>query len=115
MTENSNVRMANNAELKMVVKALGDAANLVSELVKGFSFSEISEGYALSQEVKEIMKNPTILLPEWEKLDDEARNDLKAYAAANVKIPANMSVEGYLEKVLASAIALSAVVAPWLA
>lgn len=109
-----DVRMANNAELKLVLKMAGDTAVLVSDVMKGLSLAELSEGYAVVQDVQPLLKDASLLLPEWEKLDDAARADLVAYAQANLKIPANLSVEAYVQKALASAIALSAVVAPWL-
>lgn len=109
-----NLRMANNAELKNVVKAIADAASLGGEVSKGFSFDEIAKGYALSQEAKQVFNEKAILLPEWEGMDDEARADLVAFANANVKIPESMDAEKYVKLILASAVALSAVVAPWL-
>lgn len=109
-----DLRAANNAELKAVVKMAGDAASLISELAKGFSFDEITKGYALSQEIQPLLKEASVFIPEWEKLDDAARADLVQYVKDNLKVPANVAVEAYAQKVLASAIALSAVVAPWL-
>lgn len=112
MSEKPSLRMTNNAELKHIVKGLGDLAAIVAD---GITVSDIWAGYKVSAELEEVLKNKALLFPEWTKLDDEARADLVKYAQENVKIPANMKVEDYLEKILASAIALSAVVAPWLA
>lgn len=109
-----DARTANTDELKALIKALGDTAHLVAEVSKGFSFSEIADGYALSQEAQALFKQANLLLPTWEQMDDAARADLVAFANANIKLPENVQVEGYVKKVLASAIALSAVVAPWL-
>lgn len=111
----SDLRMANDAELKLAVKFISDSALFMSDVSKGFSLSELSEGYAATEDAIALFSSAKILFPEWTSMDDTARADLVAFAQANVKVPANVSIEAYVQKALASAIALSAVVAPWVA
>ena len=105
------MRMANDAELKDVVKAIGDSAMLISDAVHGFKFSEISEFVGVIGDIRLLLKDGPVLFPEFKALDEAARADLVAYVVANVKFPASQPVEDFLDKALLVAISVSALFA----
>jgi hypothetical protein len=97
-------RIANDQELKDLVKTISDSEALVSELTQGFSFSELSSLVALAGDLPMLSSDGPLLVPEWEALDDAARNDLVQYVQATCKYPSNIAIESYVQKVLSAAV-----------
>jgi hypothetical protein len=100
-------RMANDAELKEVIKAIADSELLVSEVVSGFSFSEITQLISVLFDLPPIVQNGAIEWPEFKDLDDAARADLIAYVQAECKFPDSVSAEQWVQKVLQAIILVS--------
>ena len=99
--------MATDKELKDLVKTIADTEVLVSDLTGGFSFREIADFIALMGDVPIISPDGPLLFPEWEDLDDAARNDLVQFVQATCKYPANMTIESYVQKILSAAVLAS--------
>lgn len=104
-----NVRMANDVELKLIVKVIADGLLLGSQLTKGLSIEEVNTLVASAKDVGALLAMPIgMVIPEFLALDEAARADLIAYVGENVKFPANVIVEAVVQKALDVAIAISA-------
>lgn len=107
--------MANDAELKEVLKAIADTELLISQVVSsGFTFSEIGQLITVAQDFPPVIRDGSVMLPEWISLDDDARTDLMNFIGQNEKFPANVTIEQYTQKLLTAAILLSKIVALFL-
>lgn len=99
--------------LQSVLKGVGDALALFSDVSKGFSLGEIGEVIAVGKDVQAVLASAANVVPEWESLDDTSRAQLVAFISSNVKFPANTTAELYAQKVLKVAVSLSAVFKAW--
>jgi hypothetical protein len=102
-------RMANDTELKALVKAIGDTEVLVSEIVGGFTFAELTQLVAVATDLPSIVSSASLDFPEWSALDSASQADLVAYVQANCKYPSNMNIEVWVQKVLNAIILLSSI------
>lgn len=100
-------------KLQLVIKAIGDASRLFSDVSHGFSLSEISEVLALAADAKMILAEAGQVIPEWEALDDSSRKALSDFVTVNVKFPVSVSAEAYVQKVLKAVISMSAIFQVW--
>lgn len=105
----SDKRLVNDSELKDVVKAIGDTELLISEITQGFSFAEVGQLVAVAQDLPKVLKDASVLFPEFSALDDDARADLIAFVQVNCKFPSNLTIEAWVQKVLQAAILLSSI------
>lgn len=97
--------------LKDLIKGVGDAGLLLSDLTKGFKLSEIGEGLQVGQDLQALLTEAPALLAQYKALDDTARADLVAAVAQDISFPANVTVQTWIERVLDFGIALSALLA----
>lgn len=105
----SNVRVANSDELKKIIHGIGDACHVISDVSGGLTFSELPEVLTLVSEVKDVLRDGGLAIPEWESLDDAGRAELEAFAVSEIQLPLNVTAQQYVQKVLKAAVALSAV------
>ena len=105
----NSVQLANQDQLKKLIGAIGNATRLVSDLSDGVSFSEIPKLLGLVSDAKEVISDINLTIPNWESLNDADRQELQEYAKQVVSFPQSAKVEVIVEKVLAAAIAMSAV------
>ena len=93
--------------LKDLVKSVSDLCALISDSTTGFSLKEITDVVALGEDVQVAVADAPSYLAQYKGLDDVARADVDQAIAAEVKFPANLSVQSYVQKVLEGAVALS--------
>lgn len=105
--DNSPKRMADDAEIKEVLKAIGDGELLASEASQGFSFSEIVGLIKVGLDLPPVVRDISVMWPEFKALDDAARADLVSYVQANCAFPANANVNDWVQKALEGVIWLS--------
>lgn len=103
----SEKKLASTQEIQEVIKAIADTELLVSEITVGFSFSEITQLVAVIDDVPKVIADASLVIPQWEGLDDAGRAELVAYVQQNCKYPTNVTVEGFTQKVLEAAVLLS--------
>ena len=97
------------AQLKGVVKAIGSLTDVISDLSDGISFSEISKILGTVGDIRMILGDIALTIPNWESLTDADRGELQSYAVTVIEFEANVKVEEAVEKIVKAAIALSAV------
>ena len=102
-------KAATDQDLKDVVKAIADSELLVSELTGGFSFAEVGAIVKVAGDLPAVLKDGSVLFPEYASLTTEQQADLVAYVQANCKFPANIVIESYVQKVLQAAILISSI------
>jgi len=104
-----NKRMANDAELKQLIDLIGGVAMLANDVVSKSYFSAFGDLLRVGNEASAVLKDGSVLVPEWTQLDDAARTDLEAYIAANVQFPASVTVQMVGDAILTAAVELSKV------
>ena len=103
--------MAPDDAIKAGLKVIADLMQMGSDLSGGLSFGEIGDLVKLGQDVPGLISDAANVWPQYSALDDAARADLEAYVVANDLLPANVNIQGYIQKALDALIALSAVAA----
>ena len=98
---------ANNQALLNLLKTISDTEILISDLMDGFGVEEITNLIALGQDISPLLKDATIIIPQWTQLDDAARSELVAFVNTNCKFPENVAIEQWTQKVLSAAVLLS--------
>ena len=99
----------NESQLQQVLQVVSDAELLASELVGGFSFSELNQLIAVANDLPLLKSLAGVVVPAWESLSQADQASLVAYVQANCKFPANVVVEAWISKVLQAAILLSSI------
>ena len=102
---------ASDSQLKELLKAFSDLELLSSELLGGFSFGEIGKIIAVGNDIPAVVKDASVLWPQFVALDSAAQADLVSYVQANCKFPDNLAVEDVIQKVLSAAVMISGFVA----
>lgn len=103
------LEMANNADLKLVVKVVADGMLLASQVGGGLSLAELNTLIQTGKDVSAMLANPAVLWPEFKALDSAAQADLVAYINANIQFPQNVAVEVFAQKLLDVIVSLSSV------
>ncbi len=92
-----------------LLKAISDSETLVSDLAGGFSFKEIGDLIAIATDINPVVKDATLIVPQWESLDAPTQATLVAWVQANCKFPASLTVEQWAQKILSAAVLLSSI------
>lgn len=95
------------ANLKVVIKSVGDLMALITSIEKGLSFDEVGELISTIKDGINLIGALPATLVEYKSLSDADRADLEAYVASEVILPENASVQGFIQEALDGIISLS--------
>lgn len=93
--------------LKKVVKLVGDSALFTSDILDGFSIGDIGQALTVFSDLRKVLADKDLIIPEFKDLTAEEKSELTQYVAISVRFPKDVVIEGYIEKVLEFAISLS--------
>jgi hypothetical protein len=93
--------MANDAQLKEAVTAVASVMNLISDVASGAGLlKEGMDGLAVLRSISPVIKDASLMFPEYKAMDDAARADMDAFVASTVTYAANMQIQQVSQMVL---------------
>lgn len=93
--------------LKEVIKLIGDIELLTSDAVQGFSLKEIGEALTVFGDLKKVLADKALIVPEFSDLTEDEKAELTQYIKEAAKFPKDVTIELYVQKALEFAVALS--------
>lgn len=101
---------ANTEALKEALLLVGDLVTTGVDLTDGFQLSDLGDLIKDGKDLPAVIKDASLIVPEYLALDDAAKADLLAWLPANVKVPGHVNVEMFLQTALTVVVQLQGLV-----